>query len=109
MPVEITARHLEIGENLQSYAQSKAEKLMEEFPKTEFVHIVLDRVRHIFQVQVVLQHKGPVRIESDDSHEDMVSAIDGAVAKSERQLRKHREKIVDHHPHKGPKPEPGTV
>ena len=99
MPIEITARHLDIGDNLQQYAQSKAERLIEEFPKTEFVHIVLDRVRHLYLAQVVLQHKGPMRLESDDTREDMIAAIDKAVEKAERQLRKHREKQVNHHPH----------
>ena len=98
MPVEITARHLDIDETLQSYARTRAERLMSEFPKTEFVHVVLDQVRHLYQAQVVLQHKGPIRVESDDAKEDMVAAIDSVMEKSERQLRKHREKMIDHHP-----------
>lgn len=98
MPIEITARHLDIAQSLQEYARSKAERLIEEFPKTEFVHVVLDQVRHLFLAQVVLQHKGFTRLEADDTMEDMIAAIDSAFDKSVRQLRKHREKLTNHHP-----------
>ncbi len=96
MSIEITARHLNIGEHLQTYARERAEAIMEAFPKTEFVHVILDHERHLFIAEFVAQHKGPFRVESSNEHEDMVAAIDGASEKINRQLRKHRDKVVDH-------------
>ncbi len=97
MAIEITVRHLNVGESLQQYAQSKAERLIEAFPKTEFVHVILDHERHQYCAEFVVQHKGQLRLEAEDRQDDMIKAIDNSMDKIERQLRKHRDKMVDHY------------
>jgi putative sigma-54 modulation protein len=97
MSIEITARHLTVTAELQGHARQKAEALVAEFPKTESVHVILDVQRHLYVAEVVVQHKGLTRVEAKESTEDMVASIDAAVVKVEKQLRKHREKIVESH------------
>ena len=96
MSVEVTARHMEATAVLQSYARRKAEALEEEFPRVESVHVILDvqKIRHI--AEVVVQARNRVRTEAKESADNMKAAIDAAVDKVERQLRKVTDKVHDH-------------
>jgi putative sigma-54 modulation protein len=97
MSIEITARHLNITAELQEHARRRTEALVAEFPKIEFAHVILDVQRHLYVAEVVVQHKGLPQVEAKESTGDMVASIDAAAIKVEKQLRKHREKIVTSH------------
>jgi len=97
MAIEITSRHLRISENQQEFARSKAEQLIQEFPKIEHVHVILDMQRHQFIAEFVVQHKGLAKVEARELCDDLVAGIDLACEKLEKQLRKHREKVVEGH------------
>jgi putative sigma-54 modulation protein len=100
MSVEITARHLNITAELQEHARVRAAALAAAFPKVEHVHVILDVQRHLHVAEVVVQHKGLTRVEAKEATADMVAALDAAIVKVEKQLRKHRDKVVQAH-HKG--------
>jgi len=97
MSIEVTARHLKISEAQQALAKEKAEGLIAEFPKIEHVHVVLDEQRHQFSAEFVVQHKGVTNFEAKEICDDLVAAIDLAWGKVEKQLRKHRQKVVESH------------
>ena len=95
MSIEITARHLRISMDLQEFARGKAEQLIEEFPKIEFVHVVLDEQRHQYSAEFVVQHKAMPEVEAKETCADMIAAIDLASEKVEKQLRRSRDKVHD--------------
>ena len=95
MAIEITARHLRINESQQEFARGKAEHLVAEFPKVENVHVVLDVQRHQFTAEFVVQHKALAQIEAKEVCDDLMAGIDLAYEKVDKQLRKHREKVVE--------------
>lgn len=97
MSIEITARHLKISTELQDFARGKAERLVAEFPKIEFVHVVLDEQRHQYSAEFVVQHKAMPQVEAKEVCDDLAAAIDLAGEKVEKQLRRHREKVVATH------------
>lgn len=96
MPVEVTARHMEGAREAKSYAESKANKLIELFPRVEYVHVVLDVEKHRHEAEVVVQAKNRIRVEASESSDDMHNSIDVAVERAEKQLRKLREKKQEH-------------
>ena len=97
MSIEITARHLRVSADQQDFAREKAEQLMAEFPKIEHVHVILDMQRHQFTAEFVVQHKALAKVEAHEVCDDLLAGIDLAYEKVEKQLRKHRDKIVDSH------------
>ena len=99
MAIEVTARHLKISPELQGYARDKAEALVADFPKAEFIHVVLDMEGHLYRAEYVVQHKGLPCVGTAEDGADMITAIDLAVEKVTKQLRKHRDKVVDAHHH----------
>jgi putative sigma-54 modulation protein len=96
MSIEITARHVKVGEEFQDYARRRAETLMESFPKTEHVHVIMDHVKHDYMAEVVVQSKHHIRVEAAETSPNLRQAIDSAMDKMEKQLQKFREKIHDH-------------
>ncbi|MFO7870871.1 MAG: HPF/RaiA family ribosome-associated protein [Kiritimatiellia bacterium] len=96
MPIEVTDRHESAPRSAVEYARSKAEELVEEFPRVEHAHVILDSQRHEYVAEVTVQGKNHIRVEASDQKPDVRAAIDGAFARTETQLRKRREKLVDH-------------
>lgn len=96
MPIEITARHMNSAPEAKSYAEEKAQKLMTLFPRVEHVHVIMDVEKHRQQAEVVVQAKNHIRLEASDTSEDLVTSLDMAFERAERQLRKLREKVQDH-------------
>ncbi len=89
MPVEVTARHMKVRAAVQEYGRGLGELLIEEFPRVENVHLVLDiGKRHQHLAGVFVQGRGRGRFESMEASESMRAAIDAAFAKAEAHLRK---------------------
>ena len=96
MSIEVTVRHMDKKGELQDYARMKAELLVEEFPKVEYIHVTLDMEKHRNIAEVFAQSKNHVRIEAKEVSDDMIASIDLAVRKVEKQLRKVSDKSHDH-------------
>lgn len=96
MPIEITARHLDINENLQQYARGKAETIAEEFPKIEHMRVILDKEKHRYSAEVTIQGKNCERMVASETSDNIMFSVDAAFDKAEKQLRKVMDKIQDH-------------
>ena len=96
MSIEITARHMNSAPEAKAYAEDKANKLMELFPRVEHVHVILDVEKHRQEAEVVVQAKNHIRVEASETSDDLVNSVDVAFERAEKQLRKLREKVQDH-------------
>lgn len=96
MEVIVSARHFELGDELRSYAEAKVTELAQSHPKLTTARVVLEVQRnwHLAEVHVNGKHLDLIASTRTD---DMYASIDGATEKLGRQLRKHLEKIQDHH------------
>jgi len=94
--LNITCRHADITEAIRTYATQKISAVVDVYPQIEHTHVILDvqKFRHI--VEIVIQAKNHLHVEAKDESDDMYKSIDGAADKVDRQLRKSREKKVDH-------------
>lgn len=98
MQVHITGRHVEITDGIRDHIYDKLERTLIDFPRIEDVRVVLDLQKIHHFAEVLVQGKN-VHVEGKSTSENMFTAIDEALEKAERQLRKLREKIQDHHVH----------
>jgi putative sigma-54 modulation protein len=96
MSVEVTARHLNTVGDVQDYARQRGERLREEFPRVEHVHIILNVEKYRQIAEVVVQAKNHGRMESAEDSDNLRVSVDRAVEKVEKQLRKLTEKVHDH-------------
>lgn len=105
MSIKVTVRHMS-APDAKVYAQDKAEKLLALFPRIEHIHIILNVEKHRYEAEVVVQAKNHVHVEASETNDDILVAIDVAVDRTERQLRKLRDKIQSHRVRGGDTAEP---
>ncbi len=96
MNINITSRHMAITDAIKDHVYAKLDGVLQEFPQVEHAHVVLDiqKFRHI--VEVTVQAKNHLHVEARAMTDDMYKSIDQVVDKINRQLRRSREKRIDH-------------
>ena len=95
MSIEVTARHIRVDAEVQDYARGKAQLIADEFPRVEYVHVILDQEKHRNIAEIVVQAKNHIRVEAETSSDSLRGAIDLTFDKAERQLRKQRDRVQD--------------
>ncbi len=96
MQLNVSGHHVEITDSLRGYVESKIERLERHFDIVSDVHCILtvEKLRHKAEAKVNVNGD---TIFAETTEEDMYAAIDGLVDKLDRRVRKHKEKLVDHH------------
>ena len=96
MQLNVSGHHVEVTDSLRGYVESKIERLERHFDIVSDVHCILtvEKLRHKAEAKVNV-NGGTIFAEATE--EDMYAAIDGLVDKLDRMVRKHKEKLVDHH------------
>ena len=97
MQVSITGRHVTVTDNVKAHLNEKLERCLGMFPRIESVHVVLDMENRDYVAEIVVQAANHIRISSTEKSENLYDAIDRSLEHAERQLRKQRDKIQDHH------------
>lgn len=96
MQLNVSGHHVDITEAMRGYVASKIERLERHFDIVSDVHCILtvEKLRHKAEAKVNVNGD---TIYADNTEEDMYAAIDGLVDKLDRRVRKHKEKLMDHH------------
>ena len=100
MQINLSGHHVEITTPLREYVNSKMERLERHFDQVTDIHVVLgvEKLRHNAEATM---HISGGDIFANAVEENMYAAIDALVDKLDRQLKKHKEKITDHHRSEG--------
>ncbi|MFT4580709.1 MAG: putative sigma-54 modulation protein [Gammaproteobacteria bacterium] len=100
MQLSISGHHVEISDSLKSYINNKMQKVERHFDHVIDAHVVLDVEKQRHKAETTLQLSGGT-IHAASENDDMYVAIDAMVDKLDRQVRKHKEKLSDHHQREG--------
>jgi len=94
MQINFTGHRMEITPALKSFAQEKFDKLERHFDKITAIHVVFDveKLRHKAEATIMIS-KGELHAGAES--DDMYAAIDILIDKLDRQLIKHKEKLLD--------------
>ena len=96
MQIEITARHVEVTEQIKDHARERIEKVAQEFPKIENIHVILDVEKYLQKAEIVVQAKGHLRLQAEESSTSMHASIDTAIDKIQQRLRRSMDKKQQH-------------
>ncbi len=100
MRINLTGHHMDITASLRNFVETKFERLERHFDNMTNIHVILavekDRQKAEATIKV---NRG--RLFAEAKHEDMYAAIDNLVDKLDRQVKKHKEKLTDHHRSEG--------
>ena len=96
MQLNLTGHHIEITPALRRYVASKMRRIVRHFDHVVEVHAILsvEKLRHKAEATILVSG---AQLHADAVEEDMYAAIDVLVDKLDRQVKKHKEKLTDHH------------
>lgn len=100
MQLNITGHHVDMTDSMHNYVESKMEKLERHFDNVTNVHVILSVEKNRQKAEANMHVTGN-EIFATAEDEDMYAAIDALVDKLDRQIKKHKEKITDHHRNEG--------
>ncbi len=96
MQINVKGHRVEVTNALHEYAVAKFERVTRVFDQLHDVSVVLGVEKLLHKAEVTMQLSGKT-LHADATAPDMYAAIDVLVDKVETQLRKHKEKLTDHH------------
>jgi putative sigma-54 modulation protein len=96
MQLNLSGQHIEITDSLRDHVNKKFEKLTRHFDNMTNVHVILS-VEKLRQKAEATVHVSGADLFASDENENMYTAIENLVAKLDRQIIKHKDKITNHH------------
>ena len=96
MQLSLTGHHVEITPALRSYVEKKLGRIVRHFDLVIDTHFVLTVEKLQHRAEATLHVRGET-IHALATEGDMYVAIDALADKLERRVRKHKEKMTDHH------------
>lgn len=96
MQVHISGQHFDISERLRRYVSTKLQRLERHFDHVTNVYVTL-KPGKLSQCVEATVHVSGRQLHADASGEGMHAAVDALVDKLDRQIKRHKEKLCDHH------------
>ncbi len=100
MQINITGHHMDVTPALRSYVSNKFERLERHFDNMTNIHVILSVEKERQKAEATI-HVNKRNLFADSQHEDMYAAIDVLIDKLDRQVKKHKEKLTNHHRNEG--------
>jgi len=97
MDIQITGRNVTVSEGLKESIEGRLGPGLADYPRVESCHVILSHEKYRFTANIVIQGRDHLRIEAEETTDDLQASIDVATEKVEKQLRKSREKMLDRH------------
>ena len=96
MQLNLTGHHIDITDSLRNYVEEKIQRIERHFDKVTNTHVILtvENVRHKAEATINMTGNN---IFAENTEDNMYAAIDGLIDKLDRQVKKHKEKLTDHH------------
>lgn len=97
MRVTVTGRRIEVTEAIRNHIDEGLQKVRTHFGKVIDVDAILsvEKGRQIAEFNL---HANGLRINAKETSRDLYTSIDAALLKIDRQVRKHKERILRHQP-----------
>ena len=101
MQITITGHHVDVTPALRAYVTEKMQRLSRHFDHVISVNVILNVEKHD-QIAEASVNAGGRSLFATDTSTDMYAAIDGMSDKIDRQVRRLKDKLRNHHHHERP-------
>jgi putative sigma-54 modulation protein len=100
MQLSISGHHIDVTDSLKDYVTGKLTKLERHYDHITNVHVVLSVEKLVQKAEATLHISG-AELFADANSEDLYAAIDALVDKLDRQVLKHKERVIERHHGRG--------
>jgi putative sigma-54 modulation protein len=94
MKLTVTGRNIDITDAIQDHLDRKMQKTIMELGEKADVHVALSVEKHRHFAEITVKTKG-FTVHSQEETNDLYQAMDNALIKIEKQLRKHKDRAQD--------------
>jgi putative sigma-54 modulation protein len=94
MQISVSGHHLDVTESIRAYTLEKFEKIERHFEHITSIHVILELEKNVQKAEATVHIKGG-ELFADACSDDLYAAIDALVDKLDRQILKHKEKVID--------------
>ena len=96
MQINVTGHHVEVTPALRQYVDRKLGRVVRHFDHVTSARVILIVEKQTCKAEVTL-HVSGADLFANASHHDMYAAIDHLADRIDGQVRRHKEKLTDHH------------
>lgn len=100
MQVDISGQHMSVGQSLKEYVDGRIKEVVGKyFSNAPSAHVHFIKQGYEFNCDIIL-HEGTGRhvvIKSNNSSDEVYNSFDIALSKLEKQMRKYKSKLNNHH------------
>ncbi|MCC7412452.1 MAG: ribosome-associated translation inhibitor RaiA [Gammaproteobacteria bacterium] len=96
MQINISGHQIDVTPALRDYVTGKFQRIERHFDNLTDAHVVLSTEKSRHRAEATLHLTG-ANLFADSEHDDMYAAIDLLIDKLDKQVRKRKEKLTDHH------------
>jgi putative sigma-54 modulation protein len=96
MELTVTGRQVEVTAPMREYVKSKFDRLARHFDQLLSVHVILGVEKLAQCAEATLKVSGKT-LHAEAEGKDAYAAIDGLVDKLDGQIKRHKERLTDHH------------
>lgn len=96
MQINITGHHVDVTPPLRAYVTEKLQRLSRHFDHVISVNVILNVEKQEQMAEATVNAAGRTLF-ANDSSRDMYAAIDGLADKLDRQVRRLKGRLRDHH------------
>lgn len=97
MHVSISGKQVEIGESLTTHTEQAIEhSVAKYFSHAIEARLVMSRERHMFHADLTVHAAHDVLVRSQGEADMATAAVDAAIEKAAKQLRRQKRKLTDH-------------
>ena len=100
MQLSISGRHIDVTDALKDYVTGKLAKLERHYDHITNIHVVLS-VDKVDQKAEATAHVSGAELFADAVSEDLYAAVDMLADKLDRQVIRHKEKLIERHQGRG--------
>jgi putative sigma-54 modulation protein len=96
MQLNVTGHHVDVTTSMKGYVEKKLDRIVRHSDHIIDVHCILtvEKLRHKAEAKVLLNG---ALVYADAVDMNMYAAIDALADKLDRRVKKHKEKLADHH------------
>jgi putative sigma-54 modulation protein len=96
LKIDVLGRHFDISDSVREYAESKVGKLERFYDRIGNVKITLGEEGQVRTAEIVALVAKGTKIVGEARGDSIYAAVDLAVDKMERQITRHKEKLLEH-------------
>lgn len=98
MQIQVSGRHISIGDAFKTHCEDRLNDIADKyFSRSIEAHVTVVKEAHFYRADVSLHPNQGMVLKARGEGEDVYGAFEGAADKVEKQLRRYKRRLKDHH------------